>query len=243
MRIAAAGFAAISATRTAAEIARLPEPAEFAGMAAMGDLADWDRIVVTLDLCDDDARRAIAALDAGAASTRVLVLLGGRDIDDTGALFDFAPVDFLIDPDDALLAAALLAPTVRGGGFSDAEPFVPPPPATTAEIVPETIRRILRARRRRDEMFPPGLFADASWDILLETTLARLQGERVPVMALCLAAAVPTTTGFRTIRKLIGLGMLERARDPNSNQRILVSMGDDAFARMTACIAQSPHLL
>jgi Winged helix DNA-binding domain len=243
MRIAAIGFAAIAAARSAAELAQLPEPAEHAGFAALGDLADWDRIVVTIDMCDDTAQRALSALDAAGARTRVLVLLSGADVESCGALFDFVPVDFLVDAGEALLAASLLAPSVRGGGFSDGEVFAPLPEAQPAEVTPEAVRRVLRARRRRDAMFPPALFADAAWDVLLETTLARLQGEAVPVTALCFAAAVPQTTGLRAIRDLTQRGMLERTPDPNSRKRILMSITDDAFARTKACIAHTPHVL
>jgi DNA-binding transcriptional ArsR family regulator len=95
------------------------------------------------------------------------------------------------------------------------------------------IRDMIRARRLRDELFGPGLFADPAWDILLDLTAARIEGRSVAVSSLCIAAAVPATTALRWIKQLTEAGLLRRVADPDDGRRIFIELSDDA-ARMMA---------
>lgn len=56
---------------------------------------------------------------------------------------------------------------------------------------PRVVRTAIRARRLREQMFSPELFADPAWDMLLDLYAARLERRRVSVSSLCIAAAVP----------------------------------------------------
>jgi len=95
------------------------------------------------------------------------------------------------------------------------------------------IRRIIRARRLRDRYFDPALFADPAWDMLLDLMAARLEGRRVAVSSLCIAAAVPTTTGLRWIRALGDRGIFVRSADPKDGRRMFVDLSDQAAEAMT----------
>jgi hypothetical protein len=104
--------------------------------------------------------------------------------------------------------------------------------APTPEALRGQLRREIKARRLRERMLPDGLFADPAWDILLDLTLARLEGRQTPVSSLCIAAAVPTTTALRWIKTLLDRGLIERRPDPDDRRRHYIHVSDSAFAMM-----------
>ena len=101
-----------------------------------------------------------------------------------------------------------------------------------AAIDPKTVRNIINARRLRDRFFPDELFADPAWDILLDLMLARLEGTKVSVSSLCIAAAVPSTTALRWIKSMTEQGYLQRRADPTDARRVYICLSDDAAGRM-----------
>lgn len=101
------------------------------------------------------------------------------------------------------------------------------------------IREMIRARRLRDELFGPGLFADPAWDILLDLTAARIEGRSVAVSSLCIAAAVPATTALRWIKQLTETGLLRRVADPDDGRRIFIELSDAAARRMMVYFANT----
>lgn len=100
------------------------------------------------------------------------------------------------------------------------------------------IRRMIRRRRLRNEIFPLELFADPAWDILLELTVARLEGAPVPVSSLCIAAAVPTTTALRWINTMIDAGWLARRSDPKDRRRVLIELSPEGWQLMSNYFAR-----
>ncbi len=96
------------------------------------------------------------------------------------------------------------------------------------------VRRILKLRRDRERYFPAEIFADPAWDMLLDLTAARLEGKRVPVSSLCIAAAVPTTTALRWIRSLTEAGLLDRYTDPSDARRSHIEIAETAATAMLA---------
>lgn len=99
-----------------------------------------------------------------------------------------------------------------------------------------TIRALLRARRARDRFFASDLFSDPAWDMLLDLAAARLEGRQVSVSSLCIAAAVPTTTALRWIKRMCDDGLLVRIEDPADRRRAFIAMSDATSAAMTACL-------
>lgn len=91
----------------------------------------------------------------------------------------------------------------------------------------QQVRAVLRARRLREHIVAPDLFADPAWDILLDLMAARLERTRVSVSSLCIAAAVPPTTALRWIRQLTDRGLLQRQADPRDGRRIFIALSDE----------------
>ena len=73
--------------------------------------------------------------------------------------------------------------------------------------------------------------------MLLDLTAARLEGRRVAVSSLCIAAAVPSTTALRWIKALTEQGVLIRIADPSDGRRIFIELSESAIEAMLAYIA------
>lgn len=95
------------------------------------------------------------------------------------------------------------------------------------------VRGIIRARRLRDQFFRGELFADPAFDTLLDLYAARLEGRRVAVSSLCIAASVPATTALRWIRALTEKGLFIRTADPNDGRRVYIGLSDEAARAMS----------
>ena len=96
----------------------------------------------------------------------------------------------------------------------------------------KAVRRILRHRRMREQYFPADLFADPSWDMLLDLYAARLERQPVSVSSLCIAAAVPATTALRWIKTMTEAGLFVRESDPNDGRRIFIALTQPTFESM-----------
>lgn len=142
----------------------------------------------------------------------------------------------------AATLAQLIEPDRAKEQESKGDGFVAEPPrgygAKTGEPDAAEIRRAIRARRLRDEMFAQaGLFEDPAWDMLLDLFAAELERRPVSVSSLCIAAAVPATTALRWISKLIAADLLERRPDSLDRRRAFISLSAKASAGMRAYIA------
>ena len=89
---------------------------------------------------------------------------------------------------------------------------------------PGEIRRMIRLRRLRDQYFEAGLFEDPAWDMLLDLYAAELEGSRVSVSSLCIAAAVAPTTALRWITKLTEARLFVRQPDPHDRRRAFIAL-------------------
>lgn len=101
------------------------------------------------------------------------------------------------------------------------------------------VRKIIRFRERRKDYLNTDLFSDPSWDILLELTLAKLQGEPVPVSSACAAAGVPFTTAYRYVVSLVDKRMVKRWKDPLDQRRVLLELEDETLRAMADFILTS----
>jgi DNA-binding MarR family transcriptional regulator len=105
----------------------------------------------------------------------------------------------------------------------------------------------LKARRLREEMFGPGLFADPAWDILLDLYSAEDKGECVQISSLAIAARVPHSTAIRWAKIMTRVGLVVRHKDPTDARRTHVKLSpsahalmEDFFARLTGHGQVSP---
>ena len=123
----------------------------------------------------------------------------------------------------ARLTAASEADAPAGSTFA-AEPVVPAD-AMAGTVDPAEIRRAIRSRRMRDDLFgQAGLFEDPGWDMLLDLFAAELERRVVSVSSLCIAAAVAPTTALRWIAKLIDTGLVDRRPDEHDRRRAFVAL-------------------
>ena len=105
-----------------------------------------------------------------------------------------------------------------------------PPPVVEAgrEPIALQVRRQLALRRRRDGLFPPDLFGEPAWDMLLDLYVAASERRPISVSSACLAAAVPPTTALRYIATLERSGLIEREADPADRRRFHVRVSRQA---------------
>lgn len=101
-----------------------------------------------------------------------------------------------------------------------------------AEIDAAQVKAMIRARRLRDQYFRADLFADPAWDMLLDLMAARLEGQRVAVSSLCIAAAVPATTALRWIKTMTEHGLFVRVADPQDGRRVYIELSDHAASAL-----------
>ena len=94
------------------------------------------------------------------------------------------------------------------------------------------MRELIKLRRLRDRFFPPDLFADPAWDILLDLKAAAQEGQQVSVSSLCIAAAVPPTTALRWVTVMTDSGMLLRRQDPTDARRVFIELSPETSAKL-----------
>lgn len=102
---------------------------------------------------------------------------------------------------------------------------------TTEELL-AFVRSIMRSRQCRSEFLDITLFADPSWDILLDLTSAGLKQAPVPTSSACAAAQVPLSTALRHVRQLVNSGLVKRWQDRNDKRRTLLALEDEVLASM-----------
>jgi hypothetical protein len=89
----------------------------------------------------------------------------------------------------------------------------------------EWMKRIVKIRDARSKFFPSDeLFAEPAWDMLLDLCISSLQGKKVSVTSLCIAARVPPTTALRWINVLEKQSYIERTSDENDARRSFLSV-------------------
>lgn len=101
----------------------------------------------------------------------------------------------------------------------------------------DEVRGLIKARRLRDEYFDPELFADPAWDMLLDLMASRLEGKKVAVSSLCIAASVPPTTALRWIKTMTEEQIFLRKADEKDGRRIFIELSDEATAGMVGFFA------
>lgn len=102
----------------------------------------------------------------------------------------------------------------------------------TTQDLARAVKRILRFRDLRNEMFDDHLFADPAWDMMLEIFMCDLTQQRISVSAACAGSRVPATTGLRWAKLLEKRGILTRRNDPLDSRRVHLSLSEEAFTKM-----------
>ncbi|HYD35967.1 MAG TPA: hypothetical protein VEA60_00015 [Allosphingosinicella sp.] len=80
--------------------------------------------------------------------------------------------------------------------------------------------RLYAERRKRDEYFPPSLFGEPAWDLLLTLFIARDDGRAVPLAEAYAKARVDERHGPTLIEKLIASGLVTRSHNRGNALRL-----------------------
>lgn len=97
---------------------------------------------------------------------------------------------------------------------------------------------LTRMRNRRSRFLPAELFAEPSWDILLDLFISQVHGTRVATTSLCLAANAPQTTALRHIANLEAHRLLRRFSAPEDKRLALVQMTPTGYGQMRKCLCE-----
>lgn len=102
-------------------------------------------------------------------------------------------------------------------------------------------RQIVALHRKRDQLFQAsgvsGLFADASWCMLIDLFIAARTNKLISVSSLCIASQVPQTTALRHIAIMVEKGLIVRQADPNDSRRILLSLSPSTLKMMETVLS------
>lgn len=98
--------------------------------------------------------------------------------------------------------------------------------------------RLYAERRRRDALFPDGLFGEPAWDLLLALFLAQEKGKAMILCKAYKAAGVSDTTGRRLLDRMEEDGLITRRRAPRSRKMRIVELTDLAVERLVAYLAR-----
>jgi hypothetical protein len=109
---------------------------------------------------------------------------------------------------------------------------------TTEQLIAMAKAKI-RARRRRQELFPGIQVADPAWDLLLELYVNCAEQRRISVTGLGLGANVPGATVLRWLAMFHEAGLIVREPDPFDRRRIWVRLTDLGAGRVAQGIAAS----
>jgi hypothetical protein len=110
---------------------------------------------------------------------------------------------------------------------------MPAPDATEARSLARAwADRLYAERRRRDSLFPDGLFGEPAWDLLLAMFAAREKGQAMILCKAYKAAGVSDTTGRRLLDRMEGDGLITRRRAPRSRKMRVVELTDEAAERL-----------
>jgi len=91
---------------------------------------------------------------------------------------------------------------------------------------------LYQLRRRRERLFASHLFAEPSWDLLLDLLAAEERGKPVSITSALIAASAPTTTALRCLKELEAQGVVFRERDPSDGRRFYVRLSDEAISAL-----------
>ena len=86
--------------------------------------------------------------------------------------------------------------------------------------------RLYAERRKRDEYFPPSLFGEPAWDLLLALFIAHDDGRHVSLSEAYDAAKIDPRSGPTLIEKLVAAGLVTRSHN-RGNAILLTDHGMD----------------
>jgi DNA-binding MarR family transcriptional regulator len=105
------------------------------------------------------------------------------------------------------------------------------------ESVGSKVAAIIKAREARGRLFPPSLFSDPAWDILLHLLRAEINHVRLSFTRLAEQANVPPTTANRWISIMVDKSIVIRRDDHLDARRAFIELHPVASAALRDLIA------
>lgn len=108
----------------------------------------------------------------------------------------------------------------------------------SGDVSLEQVCAVIRRRQQRKRFFPPDLFLDPAWDMLLELLQAEKMQRRVSVSSVCLASGAPASTALRWLNGMEMQGLIIRRSDPSDGRRTFVELSASARSSIQAWFAE-----
>jgi DNA-binding MarR family transcriptional regulator len=93
--------------------------------------------------------------------------------------------------------------------------------------------RLYSERRRRDAQFPPDLFGEPAWDLLLALFMAQEDGRELDLTEAYAAAKIDPREGPALVNKLADAGLVLRSRTQRDKRCTSVVLTDHGADRMS----------
>ncbi|GGJ41170.1 hypothetical protein GCM10011393_09240 [Sphingopyxis bauzanensis] len=81
-------------------------------------------------------------------------------------------------------------------------------------------------------------FGEPAWDIILDLFIHEAKGQRLSMSALCVTAAIPTSSAMKLIQRMCDDGILERSPDLADGRRSLINIAPAVSHRLRAYFAE-----
>jgi DNA-binding MarR family transcriptional regulator len=92
--------------------------------------------------------------------------------------------------------------------------------------------RLYDERRRRDARFPPGLFGEPAWDLLLALFVAYEDGRDLTLPEAYQAAQIDPAEGPALVEKLTAAGLVTERRTRQDRRKVGLGLTDLAIDRL-----------
>lgn len=93
---------------------------------------------------------------------------------------------------------------------------------------------LLAYRAKRKALFPPKIFGEPAWDILLDLYCHDVAGKNISVSAACVAGGSAHATGLRWLRYLVDAGLVRREPDTKDLRFEWVRLEPEARSQIEA---------
>ena len=81
-------------------------------------------------------------------------------------------------------------------------------------------------------------FGEPAWDILLDLFIHEAKDQRLSMSALCVTAAIPTSSAMKLIQRMCDDGILQRSPDTADGRRSLINIAPTVAHRLRAYFAE-----
>jgi DNA-binding transcriptional ArsR family regulator len=96
----------------------------------------------------------------------------------------------------------------------------------------ELARKLYHARRERETFFPPELFGEPAWDMLLDLYVAQAERRETSVTSLTTGSGGPQSTALRWLALLEELGLMSRMPAVHDRRVIYMKLTDEGVRTM-----------